>query len=650
MLSDTEATTARPRPGHNMPQAVSDPMPHDAAAEQCIIGSLLLDADAWMARVAAAMPEPAAITGHIPRVIYAAMLQLHRSGQPVDGAMILSHLKAHGYTDLSGIYNYMDQAAQCVPSPSHVMGYVHVVFDLHRRRTTVSVLHKAQQGLLAGATVESVTTMATTALAGIVPHDEDEPLEQEIPTRMPFPVDCLPNPLAGYVRAIADSMGVDPALPATIVLGITAGCIGNSRAVQINDGWQEPVILWTVPLMESGELKTPVFKLLMKPLVQKQMQAEEEFQYRRQQHEMESACFEKKLSQWKRENNESDPPVCDLATPPEPVDIFTTEPTIEAVGRMSKNNPRGLLLVRDEGSGFLMAMNQYKSGGGSDVANWLELYTCGILKADRATKQRLVVPHASCSIATTCQPEVWRAHSRGHIVNGMFARFLASQPPSLKKRYHDGHIDPEVQADYGDAIERLLNLEMKPEGDSQRPYYIRLSTDALEQFKAFVDSHNAQRERLDDQGLQYAYAKLEGACARIAGVLHCISTNPDNLVISGDTMDAAVRLIEYFKNEARRIYIQFGRTPEETEQSELVRLIRDRFGGRVTPKQLWQSSRKYRPTEKAIAALEELIAGAYGKWEITTPDGVCKPKTEFVLMEAVTPVTVTLPPKIQEIT
>ena len=123
--------------------------------------------------------------------------------------------------------------------------------------------------------------------------------------------------------------------------------------------------------------------------------------------------------------------------------------------------------------------------------------------------------------------------------------------------------------------------------------------------------------------------------------------NPDAVEVILPVMQAAIALGVWFRSEATRLYASYAESPEQTRCRELVDLVQ-RHGGRITARELWQSSRKYRPTSAAEKALEELIAAGYGKWETSAPDSAGRPKVEFVLSEAVTPVTVTELPEIKE--
>jgi hypothetical protein len=54
--------------------------------------------------------------------------------------------------------------------------------------------------------------------------------------------------------------------------------------------------------------------------------------------------------------------------------VVTGDVTIEKLAALLEDNPKGLLVSRDELGGWLASFTRYKGGaGGSDLPNWLEL-------------------------------------------------------------------------------------------------------------------------------------------------------------------------------------------------------------------------------------------------------------------------------------
>ena len=190
MLPDPSdaCTTARSRPRDTAPPAPRDDtpvLPHDDAAEMCVIGSVVLAPDCFDT-AAEIIPAPAAFSGHMPRAIYTAMQGLRASGTPIDGVTVRAWMVSHGLPP-KGAHDYMVAAANCVPSDANVVAYAETVRDLWRRREAITALHAAMQGLVDGATTESVVSTATRALARMAPVDV--PVEPAEPAPEPPSLD-----------------------------------------------------------------------------------------------------------------------------------------------------------------------------------------------------------------------------------------------------------------------------------------------------------------------------------------------------------------------------------------------------------------------------------------------------------------------------
>ena len=82
----------------------------------------------------------------------------------------------------------------------------------------------------------------------------------------PFPVDALPDWVAAQVEAVAEAMQTPPDLSAMAALsGIATAC---QRKVEVHPrpGWREPLSLYAVTTLDSGERKTVVMQMMTQPV------------------------------------------------------------------------------------------------------------------------------------------------------------------------------------------------------------------------------------------------------------------------------------------------------------------------------------------------------------------------------------------------
>jgi hypothetical protein len=129
------------------------------------------------------------------------------------------------------------------------------------------------------------------ALAQAVEPWRSEPAEtfiEDLAFR-PFPLEILPEPVRGFVKTSAEALGCDPSFVALPLLAAIGAAIGNTRRLELKRGWLVPPILWGAIVGESGTMKTPAFKLVMRPVRNRQRKALERHAEEMKQYEAELA-------------------------------------------------------------------------------------------------------------------------------------------------------------------------------------------------------------------------------------------------------------------------------------------------------------------------------------------------------------------------
>ena len=208
----------------------------------------------------------------------------------------------------------------------------------------------------------------------------------------PFPTCALPEPVSTYIEEGSKALGCDTSYIALPMLSALASSIGNSRRIKLKESWSEPAILWTGIVGDSGTMKSPAIELALKPLRKKQTGAFKEYAEQLKDYQGELAEYEQTIKQKKKSDPLPDKPIEPIA-----MRYYCGDITIEALAGLLNNSPRGLLLARDELSGWLKSFNAYKNGKGSDDAQWLELHRAGTLLVDRksGTPKTIHISNAS---------------------------------------------------------------------------------------------------------------------------------------------------------------------------------------------------------------------------------------------------------------
>lgn len=449
-----------------------------------------------------------------------------------------------------------------------------------------------------------------------------------------FPLDALPEAILGYIQSGARALDCDPALIAMPLLAALGGVIGNTTALRIKSNWVESPVLWVVVVAPPGTMKTPAMKLATVFL--DRLDALE-----RLKHEKRYAEYERELKRYKTAKNKDE---LDEPKPPTLTRIVIGDITIEAVVDVHQNNPRGMVVVRDEISGLFASFDRYAATGGGDVAQWLEIHSSGAIRVDRKTGDRKSyhVSRSSVSMIGTIQPGALRAAMpRKHVDNGFLARETPVMPPPRIKVWTDDELDPKARAAVEQLFDRLYAIKLDfDEFGRPAPVLIRFSPKAMERWKRFVNEHNAEAATMSES-LQAAYSKLESAAARIALILHMVKvgTQDSSIIkmqdVDDQTLASALTILAWCKNEVKRVYAMLGQKPSEpfesTESNGLIDVVRRR-GDSITANQLRRCSRKFKTNADAERALDELVASRHGIWcERPSTSKGGRPTFEFTL-------------------
>lgn len=465
----------------------------------------------------------------------------------------------------------------------------------------------------------------------------------------PFPTDALPEPARSFVQEASEAFGVDAAFVALPLLAALATAVGGSRCIQLKAGWSEPCILWTMVVAPSGSIKTATLEAATAFVADADRKAREEHETALEGWREEEARAKAARARWEREASKGDPSAGVVAPsiPPQPPcrRLLVGCVTVEKLAPMLAENPRGLLVARDELAGWIGSFDRYAGGrGGSDAASWLSMHSAGRIVVDRKTTGSVYVPSAVVSITGGIQRKTLaRAFREEDRENGLLPRFLLGMPPWVSPKWSERTIDAMTQFDMARLTDRLLMLEPEIDGAGRsRPKCVRLGEDARPVWIEFHDRHAEETDGLAGDGDERsAFSKLKGGAARLALLMHMVrfaaedATLADPDRVDATSMRAGIRLAEWFGSEALRVYADLAVSGEDRDAEELAEFIGSRFPDGVTPSQLAKAKRSLRgDSEAAETMLHDLVERGIGVWSNSTPSPKGgRPTRRFVLKE-----------------
>ncbi len=444
-------------------------------------------------------------------------------------------------------------------------------------------------------------------------------LNAELPPPPHLPLDEVFSPAwAKWVRDAADCKAAPPDYVVFTVFTVFASLIGNARWVSPWDGWCEPPVLWSMLIGLPSSSKSPAMDAVLSPLkqVEGELRAdvEEALAEWRQKAEVAKIAGAK----WKEDARKAldagkeAPGKPDAAHPgPEPhlPSLSVTDATIEKLALILSRQPKGVLLFRDEMSGWLQSMTRY-SGGGSDRPFWLEAYGGRSYTQQRINREPVYVQHLSVGVTGGIQPDRLK-ELLSQDDDGLTARLMPIWPnPAPMKRPRTGLDEIFIRR----SIRQLLKLNMIPSGDGGSVYGRVLFDEGA---KSLMDDLRMRVREWESQadGLLCSFiGKLPGTAARLSLVLAYMEwacgSGPEPAGIDADRFGRAVLLMErYILPMAKRAYAEASESEEEKAARSLVRLIRERGWSEFSSSDVYKLNRKglksAKEVDKATSILEE---------------------------------------------
>ena len=347
---------------------------------------------------------------------------------------------------------------------------------------------------------------------------------------MAFPLERVwPPALVAFVRQLGVATSTDPAMVATLALPVLAAAIGNSRAVAMTSTWEERGNLWTVVVAPPSVGKSPVGRAVRAPLLALQHD-----------HDL---IYASEHEQWEVTGN---------GTAPAARHLVVSNTTVEALSEAMRNHSRGTVLFRDELSGWLRSMSQYKGGAGDDRQIFLELWGREDVRITRKGKPPITQHDPHLSITGTTQPGVLT--SLLGTVDGFGQRFLVCVPPVLHGNERAPDVTAAAIADYDRLVRGLYRLEGDEYG---RPLLLEWAPGARD---AMVDFRQQFRDEQASDALspvlQEVWGKARAYLGRLTVILAATWGVAEGIpeIVTPEIIESAARVVAYYLNQSVAVY------------------------------------------------------------------------------------------------
>jgi len=457
---------------------------------------------------------------------------------------------------------------------------------------------------------------------------EPMPLRGKLPPVLPFSPNMVPYSFRDLIADIADRMQVPMDYPAAVVVVALAGAVNRRAAIQpkvLDSGWRVVPNLWGGIVGRPGFMKSPVIEAVTRPLRTIQGEwfgnhAEALLEHRRT---VELRTLE--MNTWKnqtmaalknghklpeRPKDSNSAPICQR--------LLIGDATVEALHQAMSENPAGLLVLRDELTGWLAQLE--KPGRETERAFCLEAWNgTGGFTMDRVGRGTVHVEHVCMSLFGGIQPGRLRSYlgdalSEGPRDDGLIQRFQVLVWPDLTPAWRlvDRRPDEKAEAQSSAVIRRLVELPV-----IDPPTLFRFSLEAQE---LFFNWYSEIQTRLRSGSLNDTLVAHLSKYSKLMPALALLFELADQAAEGGLGSDAvtlaharqSVAYCQYLESHAFRVYANVV-TPQMRAAGSLCEHIKRKEIGQTGPFALrdiyragWRDLDTPEAAQAAVSVLEDL--------------------------------------------
>jgi hypothetical protein len=407
-------------------------------------------------------------------------------------------------------------------------------------------------------------------------------------------INSLIPSLSSPFTQVAKAFNIPEVVLVAALLPIAASLLRVGIKIEIAAATEfyPPPIIWTGIIAESGATKSPIFKILTKPLKVLQAEAEE--------------IYREKMKEYELELKKEQEPKLDK---PIPRNYFFQDFTTEGLALSLEGTTHGTAIAVDELAEMLAGFNQYKGGKGNDRQKWLTIYDSGGMKVDRSSGKRMFLTHTPVSILGTIQPDVLKQQMGDlYTVDGLWQRFLWVNLPVTRLPAPGDGVTCNIS-------ELLLGIYRRLENLPAIAYSI--SKEARKLWKDWHDWCETQKLAEAHPSIRTLYPKARERAARIALVFHVVEAVAKGQMpgqeISATTLSAAIQFTQWTIKQTRLLYADLGIT-EHQDSAKITRFVeRFKHSEWVTAKQVrsWIPAKQKPSCDRCREFMQQIVDMGY---------------------------------------
>ncbi|MDB4542925.1 YfjI family protein [bacterium] len=396
---------------------------------------------------------------------------------------------------------------------------------------------------------------------------EPEPIGDELLPVPRFKPDMLPDTLRDWVVDCAERMDRMPLdFPAVAIVTVIAGLVGRRLAIhpKRNDPWYVAPNLNGAVVGRPATKKSPALNETMRFIQVLEREAGKGHKLALADHEaalevdkLHRKAMEADLKKAAKVDKEQAKTMLlamseDVTDPPPRPRYIVNDSTVEKLGELLQDNPNGLLLFRDELTGWLSALD--RDDRQQDRAFFLEAWNgTGSFSWDRIGRGTVYVPSVCLSILGGIQPAkltpYLRSMKQGTGDDGLLQRFQLLVWPDAGRPIHT---DKEANQQAWNAITGLFEKldELPPYVNEQAT--IRFDDDAQTLFDEWYSGMLSKEYEEPNPHIEAHLTKYHSLMPSLALIFHLIEG--DGSAVGDIATTRAIVWCDYLEAHARRIY------------------------------------------------------------------------------------------------
>ncbi len=418
-------------------------------------------------------------------------------------------------------------------------------------------------------------TLEAIADRGTPPTHWEQPQPLPDAAEKPMAFDCgnlLPDAFKAYVEDCSRRLSCPPemvALPLMVAAGATLGR-GLGIRPKARDKWTEFTNLWGAVIAPPSSMKSPGLDAATKAITRIETARRESYLSLKSQYDDECFTHEATLKAAraaveKAARNGEDLSRYQLPTPPpEPAErrIMIASATPEKLVAIHAQNPRGLLVLRDELLGWLRTLD--RPGREGERALFLEGWTGkNPYRADTIGRGSDYVKACCLSVWGGIQPGPFKMfleapESEGR-ADGLLQRFsLLAWPEPLPFKLNDERPDEVAFRKVEQTFQRFAELnadkvEVGTVEDEDAPPYLRFDADGQGAFLGWLESFMNRLQGITPESFQGHLSKYRKTLPGLALIIE-LADNPRAESVSLASWQRAEAWGQYLESHLRKIY------------------------------------------------------------------------------------------------